>query len=64
MRINLNERSTKQLNEVMQILGYENPTHTVQTMITSLLNSLSIPSIEDTKNNGDSKKEGMSRLPN
>ncbi|MCY1306333.1 hypothetical protein D9M69_555560 [compost metagenome] len=60
MRIHLNERSTKQLNEVMQILGYENPTHTVQTMITSLLNSLSIPSIEDT--NGDSKKEEMPHL--
>ncbi|MNY60634.1 hypothetical protein D3C86_1972140 [compost metagenome] len=54
MRITLNPRSTEQLNKLMEALGYENPTHCVQTMITTFLNTLpnkpSIPTIEDTSN--------------
>lgn len=40
MRITLNDRSTKQLTEVMKLIGNNNPTHCVQTMITTFLKSL------------------------
>lgn len=46
MKISLNDRSTRELTQIMEILGHRSPTHSVQTMITSLHKSL-IPAVEE-----------------
>lgn len=45
IRVNLNERSTRQLLAVMAHYKLQSPTHMVQTMITELYKS--IPTIEE-----------------
>lgn len=60
MRITLNQRSEQQLLDVMKKMNITNPTHCVQTLITSLYQSYQSQPIED--NNGPSEKEGLSNL--
>lgn len=66
MRVTLNSRSTDQLNEVMDLMGFDNPTHCIQTMITKLLESLThqSQSIEDKNNNGNSTSKGLCPMYN
>lgn len=66
MRVTLNSRSTDQLNKVMDLMGFDNPTHCIQTMITNLLESLTYQSqsIEDKNNNGNSASKGLCRMHN
>ena len=67
MRVTLNSRSTDQLNQVMDLMGYQNPTHCIQTMITSLLDSLTTnqsQSIEDNNHNGNCTSKGLHPMHN
>ena len=66
MRVTLNGRSTDQLNKVMNLMGLDNPTHCIQTMITNLLESLThqSQSIEDKINNGNQTSKGVRTVCN
>jgi hypothetical protein len=63
MRVRLNPRSAQQLQQVMSILGENNPTHVLQQMITTFNNSLSHQSLnEDIHDNQEN--QSLRAMPN
>lgn len=61
MRLRLNDRSSDQLNIVMWHLGESNPTHVIQLMITTFLQSLELSSPRED-NNDNQKTKGVQSL--
>ncbi|RRW45084.1 hypothetical protein EGJ52_08675 [Pseudomonas luteola] len=59
MRITLNDRTVKEVVELMELLNTSSPTHAVQVAITKLKESL-IPNSED--NHGNCKKQDVRAL--
>ncbi|MNC08467.1 hypothetical protein D3C75_560550 [compost metagenome] len=63
MKIRLNPECVEQLTWIMERMGYTNPTHLVQVMISSTYNKLNknvnthkSPTSEDTHGNQSSKR--------
>lgn len=59
MRIRLNPRSLAELQQVMSILGENNPTHVLQQMITTFQKSLTRQSRYEENINGNQESKNL-----